>query len=37
MKDGEITESEYYFKEVKFPMNPADPDKKYNISVVHVS
>ena len=27
LEDGEITESEYYFKEVKFPMNPADPDK----------
>lgn len=33
LEDGEITESEYYFKEVKFPMNPADPDKGYTVSL----
>lgn len=27
LEDGEITESEYYLKEIKFPMNPIDPDK----------
>lgn len=33
LEDGEITESEYYFKEVKFPMNPADSDKGYTVSL----
>ena len=33
LEDGEITESEYYFKEVKFPMNPANPDKGYTVSL----
>lgn len=33
LEDGEITESEYYFKEVKFPMNPADPDKEFTVSL----
>ena len=33
LEDGEITESEYYFKEVKFPMNPTDPDKGYTVSL----
>lgn len=27
LEDGEITESEYYLKEIKFPMNPIAPDK----------
>ena len=27
LEDGEITETEYYLKEIKFPMNPTDPDK----------
>ncbi len=27
LEDGEITETEYYFKELKFPMNPIDSDK----------
>lgn len=34
LEDGEITESEYYLKEIKFPMNPVDPDKKYTISLI---
>lgn len=33
LEDGEITESEYYFKEVRFPMNPVDPDKEYTVSL----
>lgn len=33
LEDGEITESEYYLKEIKFPMNPVDTDKEYTISL----
>lgn len=33
LEDGEITESEYYFKEVKFPRNPIEPDKEYTFSL----
>ncbi len=32
-EDGEITESEYYLKEIEFPMNPVDPDKEYTFSL----
>ena len=28
LEDGEITESEYYLKEIKFPMNPVDSEKE---------
>lgn len=31
--DGEITESEYYLKEIKFPMNPVTADKEYTVSL----
>ena len=33
LEDGEITESEYYLKEIKFPMNPVDPDKECTVSL----
>jgi len=33
LQDGEIAESEYYFKEVKFPMNPIGPNKEYSVSL----
>lgn len=33
LEDGEITESEYYLKEIKFPMNPTDSDKEYTVSL----
>ncbi len=33
LEGGEITESEYYHKEINFPMNPVDPDKEYTISL----
>ena len=33
LEDGEITESEYYLKEIKFPMNPVEPDKEYTVSL----
>lgn len=33
MGDGEITESEYYLKEIKFPMNPVTADKEYTVSL----
>lgn len=34
MEDGcEITETVYYLKEIKFSMNPMDPDKKYTVSL----
>ena len=33
LEDGEITESEYYLKEIKFPMNPIDSNKDYTISL----
>jgi len=31
LEDGEIIETEYYLKEIKFPMNPIDPDKEYTV------
>lgn len=33
LEDGEITESEYYLNEIKFPMNPIEPDKEYTVSL----
>ena len=33
LEDGEISETEYYLKEVKYPMNPTDPNKEYTISL----
>ena len=33
LENGEITETEYYLKEIKFPMNPIDPDKEYTVSL----
>ena len=33
LEDGEITESEYYFKEVAFPRNPIESDKEYALSL----
>ncbi|MEE0035656.1 MAG: hypothetical protein UEY44_05065 [Coprococcus sp.] len=33
LEDGEITESEYYLKEIKFPMNPIESDKEYTVSL----
>lgn len=33
LEDGEITESEYYLKEIKFPMNPVESDKEYTVSL----
>lgn len=33
LENGEITESVYYLKEIKFPMNPVAPDKKYTVSL----
>lgn len=33
LEDGEITESEYYLKEIKFPMNLVEPDKGYTVSL----
>jgi hypothetical protein len=33
LEDGEITETEYYLKEIKFPMNPIDSDKEYTVSL----
>ena len=33
MENGEITESECYLKEIKFPTNPANPDKEYTVSL----
>ena len=33
LEDDEITETEYYLKEIKFPMNPIDPDKEYTGSL----
>lgn len=33
LEDGEITETEYYFKAIKFPMNPIDSDKEYTVSL----
>ncbi len=33
LENGEITESEYYLKEIKFPMNPIEPDNDYTVSL----
>lgn len=33
LEDGEITETEYHLKEIKFPMNPIVPDKEYTVSL----
>lgn len=33
LEDREITESEYYLKEIKFPMNPVEADKEYTLSL----
>ena len=33
LEDGEITESEYYLKEMKFPMKPLKSDKEYTVSL----
>jgi len=33
LEDDEITETEYYLKEIKFPMNPIEPDKEYTVSL----
>jgi len=33
LEDGEITETEYYLKGIKFPMNPIYPDNEYTISL----
>ena len=33
LENGEITETEYYLKEIKFPMNPIVLDKKYTVSL----
>lgn len=30
---GELTETDYYLKEIKFPMNPIYPDNEYTISL----
>ena len=33
LEDCEIMETEYYLKEIKFPMNPIDSDKEYTVSL----
>lgn len=33
LADDKITETEYYLKEIKFPMNPIDSDKEYTVSL----
>lgn len=33
LEDGKITETDYYLKEIKFPMNPIVPDKEYTVSL----
>ena len=33
LEDGEITESDYFYKEIRFPSNPVDPNKKHIISL----
>ena len=30
---NEISETEYYLKEVKYPINPTDPNKEYTVSL----
>ena len=33
LEDGEISETEYYLKEVKYSMNTPDPNKEYTVSL----
>ena len=33
LEDNEISETEYYLKEVKYPMNPIGPNKEYTVSL----
>ena len=33
LEDGKIIESEYYLKEIKFPLNPTAPYKEYTVSL----
>jgi len=33
LEDNEISETEYYLKEVKYPMNPTYPNKEYTVSL----
>lgn len=33
LENGEITESDYYKKEIRFPANPIDSDKSYSASL----
>ena len=33
LDDGEITESDYYKKEIRFPANPIDSDTSYSVSL----
>ena len=33
LDDGEITESDYYKKEIRFPANPIDSDASYSVSL----
>ena len=33
LEDGEITESDYYKKEIRFPANPIDSDASYSVSL----
>ena len=33
LEDGEITKAEYYLKEIKFSMNPINPDNEYTVSL----
>ena len=33
LEDGEISETEYYLKEIKYPINPTDPNKEYTVSL----
>ena len=33
LENGKITETDYYLKEIKFPMNPIVPDKEYTVSL----
>ena len=30
---NEISETEYYLKEIKYPMNPTAPNKEYTVSL----
>lgn len=33
LKDDEIIETEYFFKEIKFPMDPRNANKEYTVSL----